>query len=1138
MSDQAGTLEHLAVGLARILGRATGRFGDGGVLDTLDQLGVRFPDEMLADPTISAARQTIVNAGAELEGLTTTLLTAIDAGDDAGTLTAGLALLTQCGRVTAAFPELVTALTTAGPTLPGITAAEIAALVDGLPGRIIDLLFADRLEASKPGAALLEAFGILERTFDPGDPTDVTKPPHEDLAVHLNRLLPAVTDPVGLLASLYGWGTPAFDAAKLLTVLESVFASALLPTLFTPAGTDTTPPTPPQLDVYSFTLQPTADGAGLQLGLDLATTGQGTVDMTLAPPEWTGQVSVTGQLPELTTGEIRPPGSFSLTPPNGGLQASVAASAKADLTAPLVLLGITGGSRLEFSSAQLTGGVTFTVDPATGTATASPTADGEISGGKLVIDTSGGDGFVATVLGDQHLESDFSVGLSFDPATGVRFHGSDALEIQMPVHLQLGPAQVEGLYLRIIPSDQQVTAELSAAFSAGLGPVQVTVDRLGAVADLRFPDGGGNLGPADLAFGFKPPTGAGIAVDAGTVSGGGFLSYDPDRGEYSGAVELQFADFLAVSGIGLISTRMPDGSRGFSLLVVLAADFGEAGIQLGFGFRLLAVGGLLGLNRGLRAQAIMDGVRTGAIESVMFPRDVVANAPRILSDLTAFFPPQDGVFLIGPMVKIAWGTPTLVSASVAVIIEVPGDIAILGVLKVALPTEDDPLLLLQVNFAGVIEFDKQRVYFFAALFQSRVLGVTLDGEMGVLTGFGSTKDLVVTVGGFHPKFTPPPLPFSTPKRLTLNLLNSSDARVTLTGYFAVTSNTIQFGAAVDLFLGFSDLNLQGGSSFDALFQRSPFHMSGHLGGHVSLNVFGAGVIGVNLDATLSGPGPWNVSGSASISLWLFSIGVDFDKTWGTPVDTTSPPVSVLPLLAAELDKPQSWRTRPPVSGAPLVTLRTLAPGEADIVLHPLGTLAVSQQAVPLDIQLDRVGAQRVVDVSRAGISVGSGLAKLADETEAFALGQYQDLSDAQLLALRSYEQEHSGLELGPDGAALASSRAVRRSARYEQIVIDSIAREQSHFTDFNPALFGHFLAGASVTRSPLAQAERRFRQPFPDGVTVTGESYAVAQVRDNSAAGPVFGTEAQARAHLSDLLAADPSQTDSLHVIPAVEVLA
>jgi hypothetical protein len=70
---------------------------------------------------------------------------------------------------------------------------------------------------------------------------------------------------------------------------------------------------------------------------------------------------------------------------------------------------------------------------------------------------------------------------------------------------------------------------------------------------------------------------------------------------------------------------------------------------------------------------------------------VVANAPRIISDLKKYFPVEEGTFLIGPMVKIGWGTPNLVTVSMGIIIEIPGNIAILGVLKVVLPDEAAPL---------------------------------------------------------------------------------------------------------------------------------------------------------------------------------------------------------------------------------------------------------------------------------------------------------------------------------------------------------------------------------------------------------------------------------------------------------------
>ena len=42
------------------------------------------------------------------------------------------------------------------------------------------------------------------------------------------------------------------------------------------------------------------------------------------------------------------------------------------------------------------------------------------------------------------------------------------------------------------------------------------------------------------------------------------------------------------------------------------------------------------------------------------------------------------------------------------------------------------------------------------------------------------------------------------------------------GYFAVTTNTAQFGAKAELFFGFSAISVEGHLGFDALFQFSPF----------------------------------------------------------------------------------------------------------------------------------------------------------------------------------------------------------------------------------------------------------------------------------------------------------------------------
>src|SRR6266446_2514987 len=91
--------------------------------------------------------------------------------------------------------------------------------------------------------------------------------------------------------------------------------------------------------------------------------------------------------------------------------------------------------------------------------------------------------------------------------------------------------------------------------------------------------------------------------------------------------------------------------------------------QLGFGFTLIGVGGLFALNRSADLQVLRTGVRTGALESVLFPSDVVANMNRIISDLSAIFPITKDHAIILPMGKLGWGTPTLISLELGIMID-------------------------------------------------------------------------------------------------------------------------------------------------------------------------------------------------------------------------------------------------------------------------------------------------------------------------------------------------------------------------------------------------------------------------------------------------------------------------------------
>ncbi|HST39603.1 MAG TPA: DUF6603 domain-containing protein [Conexibacter sp.] len=1036
---------------------------------------------------------------------------------------------------------------------------------------LADSLLLKHVQRAQPIAfALLRMSGLAEITVE--TPRGAGRMPYERWNIRWDRLPRVIGEPDRLIREVWGWGGPAFNHALLDEILGQTLRSLRIPAR-------STPPTAPQRarwyaddnpalrEVQTLAVPLIAQSSVdrsvyAELGLALTPIpprGQpraapaGFALMPLASGRLTGgsgdsdalvRLLVRGgfDLDAVLGAEIRPSGvELFADVGRASLDAEVRVAARP--SRPFILVGDPGGFRLEAGGAEIGVGVRgqladpeLTVRLGTGTP-----EGGQTPKLAIVIQTSAADGFLGKLIGTTPLRFELGGAVVWSSRSGLHFEGSGGFEWTIPLNLNLGPAEISTLTLALGAGSGGVEIGAGVTGRAMLGPLTAVVEQFGLAVTLRFGDARGDLGPLNVALGFKPPKGIGLAVDAGVVKGGGYLFFDHDRGEYAGALELTFASFLSLKAIGLLNTRMPDGSRGFSLLIIITAEFGS-GIQLGFGFTLIGVGGLLGLNRTMRLQPLMEGVRTGAINSVMFPRDVIANAPKIISDLRTLFPPENGKFLIGPMAKLGWGTPTLVSLALGIIIEIPGNLAIIGVLRIALPADQVAVVVIQVNFAGAIEFDKKRVYFFASLFDSRVLFLTIEGEIAVVAQFGDDATFVLSVGGFHPRFDPPPLPVPVPRRIAVNIINTAVARVRVEGYFAVTSNTVQFGARAELFFGFSALNVQGSIGFDALFQFSPFHFVIEVSASFSVKVFGIGLFSISVRMSLEGPTPWRARGTGSISILFFDIDVDFDVTWGEARDTQLEPVDVLPLLAAELQKAEGWKALPPAPSNLLVSLRRLDPDRAVddlLVLHPLGALQVTQRAVPLDLTIDKVGNRRAADAKRFSVAAGRGLAKRADVSEQFAPAQYRDMADAEKLGKPAFEREHGGIELTPAGQEIASGALVKRVNRYELSTIDTaFQRRRIRFHAFPSALFTHFLGGCAIARSPLSQAIKDQHDPFApaDKVAVGDEGWTVASQQDNSALGTAFASEAKAQDALAAHLAANPGA--AVHVIPAFEVAA
>jgi hypothetical protein len=780
---------------------------------------------------------------------------------------------------------------------------------------------------------------------------------------------------------------------------------------------------------------------------------------------------------------------------------------------------------------------------------------------RVVIDLSDdGDSFASSLAGEKAISVEASLTMAWSSKYGFTFQGTASFESVIPIHRHFGSVQIHALYLSVgagmEDSRQFAKADAGIAVAVNLGPLTAVIDNIGvrtAIVPKDNTDESGSLGNGDLKFGFKPPNGVGLSLDAGTVKGGGYLFFDFDREEYAGALELVFSEWITLKAVGLITTKLPDGSKGFSLLIIVTAEF-DSGFQLGLGFTLRAVGGLLGLNRIANIDPLKEGIRTGAIESVMFPEDVIANAPRIISDLRRFFPPQQAIFLVGPLAKIGWGTPALVNAQLGLILEFPSvNITILGVIKVVLPDEEADVLRLQVNFIGRFEPSNKLLWFYAELFDSRVLNITLEGGFGLLVNWGDNANFVVSVGGFYPRYNPPPLPFLEPSRIAASILNESYAMVRIEGYFAVTSNSVQFGARAELFFGASKFKIEGFLNFDALFQFDPFYFSFSLSISLSVKVFGVGLFSVGFSGLLEGPTPWHIEGKGRIKILFFiNISVPFEHAWGDNQDTKLDPIAVYPLLEAEFNALTNWEAKVPDNSNLLVSLRKLEESDRDqLVLHPVGKLRISQRKVPVNFKLDKIGNQRPLDFDQlevnATLSGGESLS-VSKTTEKFAIGQFKDLDGSSQLSSPAFEPLESGIEIRVAGEQMRTSRAVRRVIRYETIIIDNNfkRRVKTFFGFFNAGyavlndfLFAHFLKGSAVSQSVLSKHQKQRMQPYDEVVQLKPNQYSVAFNTNNrplDAVATTFTSQAKAFDYMERQIQNDSGLANRLHVIPNTEL--
>lgn len=1110
MSEARDTLASVATELAKLIEPLRTELVAPRTKGFFAQIGIPLTDAQAA--ALGPPLTTIVTNTEAVIALIPEIIAAVEA-ENWGTV-AQKAIL-----ATVKIGEVIAALDTLSTAAQGLAVPDAGVIAK----RIFDAMIAHYLDAIHGLNDVLEFIGLLDRTDFDIDSVDPAHPPYTVSSYNFGAIGDWLSDPAAKAESLYGWG-PSFDGTLLFPRLEKLVALAGLPVFYDDTAS------PKRLDMVILEMVPTTSGTP-GVALRLKDTLSGNISVPLGP-DATLEFAAAADVPLGMQLTIRTDGTVTFTPPavttfEGALGTKLIL--RRNPPDPFIIFGQAEGSRLEFGDFVLA--VLTRLQMSGGEAHGQLDLSGTLNEGKVIIDGRNGDGFIGKILPGTYIEADFSLLMGVSTERGFYFSGSSALEVRLPAHIELGPISIEALTLAAALKDGKIPISIGADIRALLGPISAVVQNMGVTATLSFPPGNaGNLGPAQLDIGFKPPNGVGLRVQAGPITGGGFLSLDYDKGEYIGALELSFKGVFTLKAIGIINTKLPDGSKGFALLILVTAEFTP--IQLGFGFVLVGVGGLLGLNRSLDSEALRLGVRTGSVSSVLFPPDVIGNIVRIVSDLKAFFPITQGHFVVAPMAKAGWGTPALITLELGIILDIPApQLTIIGVLRCLLPEESAPILKLQVNFAGGVDFERGLIWFDASLFDSSLLVFVLTGDMALRIGWGEQKLFVISVGGFHPAFKEVPPDLTSMRRLGIALLSGNNPRLMAQTYFAITSNTLQSGARVELYAEAAGFNIYGFLGYDLLVQFIPFHFVANLYAGLALRKGDDVIAGIDVSCELSGPTPWHAKGDARFKILFFSISIGFDETWGDdPITVILEAVDVLTRIEEAVKDGRNWTAALPVNAQQTVTLRLTEPPQDALLLHPFGVLSVSQKVAPLGMRIDKFGNQ--VPSGETTFSItwsGTGSETTREE---FGVANFVNMSDSEKLSRKSFESLASGLRFATGDASTAGA-TVDKQVDYEMAYVHRKVTQHVGRVGLSKSLFDLMSRGGAVASNKLSVSARKAGGNGPAVVGVAAGGYQVVNVADLSPAiaGSQASTQAEAYALCNELIRKDPSLAGTIQVM-------
>jgi hypothetical protein len=458
-----------------------------------------------------------------------------------------------------------------------------------------------------------------------------------------------------------------------------------------------------------------------------------------------------------------------------------------------------------------------------------------------------------------------------DSTFHILFSGNNQ-PIWIGVHAQLGPIYLDQIGIAL---NGNTSASLLLDATVKVGPLTGQVDELGVTIPFKslMHPGDWTLDLKGLALSFQTP---------GVTIAGALLKNDSGSTvEYDGMLLIQITEFGLVA-VGAYS-KPKDAQGDYTSVFIFAGLFIIIGIPPVIEVEAIGLG--VGYNRELIVPDDINQIPTFILVAALDDGGALANDPMgELMQIRDSIPAKRGSLWLAVGLHGTTFVIVHVTAIVYVALDRGVEIGILGVARMAIPSDDTALVSVELALKARYSSAEGILSIQAQLTSNSYI---FDQDCQLTGGFAyfmwfPQGQFVLTIGGYNPHFTKP-TQFPDVPRLGFHWSLPIGATIKGENYFALTNTCIMAGGRLELTYGISCAYIWFTAFADFLISWDPFYYEIDIGISVGATFsiqacfwgFCVGVsVTVSLGATLTIEGP-PLHGTATVDLAICSVTVAF-----------------------------------------------------------------------------------------------------------------------------------------------------------------------------------------------------------------------------------------------------------------------